>query len=156
MKSSRIKVWSDKYSYFINACPYCSGPHFWQQCQYIPEGELCAPSLSCEFCGGGWNECSVCCYPTPNLANENSNDSCVLYSMDSCRKLLDQFGDLYKSMEHAITHLIEGQVNLLHEVDVFGLDIHNLKDELSAMTNAFDAQKINYKLCEAIKLLLSQ
>ncbi|CAN4084940.1 unnamed protein product [Withania somnifera] len=142
MKSLRIKVWSDKYSCFINACPYCSGPHFWQQCQYIPKGKLCTPSLSCEFCGGGWSECPVCYYPTPNLANDNSNDSCVLYSMDSCRKLLDQFGDLYRSKDHALTHLIERQVNLLHEVDRFGLDIHNLKYGLSEKTNVFDAQKL--------------
>ncbi|KAG5628197.1 hypothetical protein H5410_013415 [Solanum commersonii] len=82
---------NDDYSQVVRPCPYCKGAHFWEQCNYIPEGELCAPFLSCEFCRRLWIDCTVCCYPTPKPSHDDANNLCSFDSMKSCRKLMEEF-----------------------------------------------------------------
>ena len=68
-------------SYLDDPCPYCDGPHFWQDCRYAPRREMCAPFSSyreydCSLCDGQdghWSDCPNA--PSPYCANPNSSSS---------------------------------------------------------------------------------
>ena len=68
--------------YFDDPCPYCGGPHFWQDCENAPGREMCAPSQSydesiCNICGGQgghWGDCpNYFASPPPSCSNENAS-----------------------------------------------------------------------------------
>ncbi|KAF3683317.1 hypothetical protein FXO37_01930 [Capsicum annuum] len=68
-------------SYLDDPCPYCDGPHFWQDCRYAPWIEICAPypsyrEYACSLCGGQdgrWSDCPNA--PAPYCTNQNSSSS---------------------------------------------------------------------------------
>ncbi|MCE0480635.1 hypothetical protein HAX54_037661 [Datura stramonium] len=52
-----------------------------------------------------------------------------------------------------MTHLTKEIHELEQEIDMFGLGIHDLEDDLSAKVDVFNAQQFSVELCEAGKLV---